>query len=139
MVQTHQDSRKEGTTTPFSPQETDKIWYVSPNPPKSLQLHHREHPDRLHHCGNCSASDRKVLQRVVHTAHYITGAKLLAIQDLYTRRCQRKVTKIVQDSSHPSHRPFSLLPHGKWYRSAKSSSKRLLNCFHPQAVRLLNN
>ena len=39
---------------------------------------------------NCSASDRKALQRVVRTAQYITGAKLPAIQDLYTRRCQRK-------------------------------------------------
>jgi gmma-aminobutyric acid receptor subunit gamma len=29
--------------------------------------------------GNCSASDRKVLQRVVRTAQYITGAKLPAI------------------------------------------------------------
>jgi hypothetical protein len=34
--------------------------------------------------GNCLASDRKALQRVVHTAQYITGAKLPAIQDLYT-------------------------------------------------------
>ena len=30
--------------------------------------------------GNCSASDRKALQRVVSTAQYITGAKLPAIQ-----------------------------------------------------------
>ncbi|KAK6322739.1 hypothetical protein J4Q44_G00075310 [Coregonus suidteri] len=70
--------------------------------------------------GNCLASDRKALQRVVRTAQYITGAKLPAIQDLYTRRCQRKALKIVKDSSHPSHRLFSLLPHGKRYRSAKS-------------------
>jgi hypothetical protein len=28
---------------------------------------------------NCSASDRKALQRVVHMAQYITGAKLPAI------------------------------------------------------------
>jgi hypothetical protein len=41
-------------------------------------------------CGNCSASDRKVPQRVVRTAQYITGAELSAIQDLYTRRCQMK-------------------------------------------------
>ena len=40
--------------------------------------------------GNCSASDRKVLQRVVLTAQYITGAKLPDIEDLYTRQCQRK-------------------------------------------------
>ena len=62
---------------------------------------------------NCSASDRNVLQRVVRTAQYITWAKLPAIQDLYTRRCQRKALKIVKDPSHPSHRLFSLLPHGK--------------------------
>ncbi|KAK6310148.1 hypothetical protein J4Q44_G00200290 [Coregonus suidteri] len=86
--------------------------------------------------GNCLASDRKALQRVVRTAQYITGAKLPAIQDLYTRRCQRKALKIVKDSSHPSHRLFSLLPHGKRYRSAKSRSKRLLNSFYPQAVKL---
>ena len=34
--------------------------------------------------GNCSASDSKALQRVVRTAQYITGAKLPAIQELYT-------------------------------------------------------
>ncbi|KAM9404490.1 uncharacterized protein ACWYII_028318 [Salvelinus alpinus] len=88
--------------------------------------------------GNCSASDRKALQRVVRAAQYITGAKLPAIQDLYTRRCQRKALEIVKDSSHPSHRLFSLLPHGKRYRSAKSRSKRILNSFYPQAIRLLN-
>ena len=44
--------------------------------------------------GNCSASDRKALQRVVRMAQYITGAKLPAIQDLYIRRCPRKALKI---------------------------------------------
>ena len=87
--------------------------------------------------GNCSASDRKALQRV-RTALYITGAKLPAIQDLYTRRCQRKALNIVKDPSHPSHRLFSLLPHGKRYWSAKSRTKMFLNSFYPQAIRLLN-
>ena len=89
--------------------------------------------------GNCSASDRKVLQRVVRTAQYITGAKLPAIQDLCTRRCHRKAPKIVKDTSHPSHRLFSLLPHGKWYRSVKSRTKTLLNSFYTKAIRLPNN
>jgi hypothetical protein len=35
----------------------------------------------------------------------------------------RKPLKL-SDSSHPSHRLFSLLPHGKRYRSAKSRSDR---------------
>ena len=87
---------------------------------------------------NCSASDCKALQRVVRTPQYITGAKLPAIQDLYTRRCQRKALKIVKDPSHPSHTLFSLLPQGNWYRSAKSSTKRLLNSFYPQPITPLN-
>ena len=88
--------------------------------------------------GNCLASERKALQRVVRTAQYITGAKLPVTPDLNTRRCQRKALQIVKDPSHPSHRLFSLLPHVKWYRSPKSKKKRLLNSFYPQAIRLLN-
>ena len=87
--------------------------------------------------GNCSVSDHKVLQKVVHTAQYITGAKLPAIQDLFTRRFQRKAPKMVKDSSHPSHGLISLLPHGKLYRSAKSRTKSLLNSLYGQAIRLL--
>ena len=49
--------------------------------------------------GNCSASDRKALQKVVCTGEYITGAKLPAIQDLYTRRCQRKAQHFFKDKS----------------------------------------
>ena len=89
--------------------------------------------------GNCLASDRKALQTVVHTAQYITAAKLPAIQGLYTRRCQRKAHNIVRDPGHPCHRLFSLLPNGKRYQSAKSRTKRLLNSFYPQVIRLLNN
>ena len=51
---------------------------------------------------------RVVLQRVVRTAQYITGAKLPAIQNPYTRRCQRKALKMVKGFSHPSYRLFSL-------------------------------
>ena len=66
--------------------------------------------------GNCLTSDRKELQRIVRMAQDITGAELHAILDLYTRRCQRKALKMVKDSSHPSHRLFSLLPHNKRYQ-----------------------
>jgi hypothetical protein len=47
-----------------------------------------------------------------------------------------KTLKSVKDSSHPSHILFSLLSHGKRYGSAKS---RILNSFHPQAIRLLKS
>ena len=40
--------------------------------------------------GNCSALNRKALQRVVRSAQRITGGKLPALQDTYTTRCYRK-------------------------------------------------
>jgi hypothetical protein len=63
--------------------------------------------------GNCSTSDRNA-------------------QDIYIWLCQRKALKIVKDSSHPG-RLFSLLLHGKQYRSASFYS------FYPQAIRPLNS
>ena len=39
---------------------------------------------------NFLASNHKVLERVMHTAQYITGAKLPAIQDFHIKRCGRK-------------------------------------------------
>ena len=85
----------------------------------------------LHYCLVWQLFGLLQLQRVVCMAQYITGAKLPTIHDLYTRRCQRKAVKIVKESSHPIHRLFSLLLHGKLYRSAKSRSKMLLNIFYP--------
>ena len=75
------------------------------------------------------------LQRVVQTDQYSTGVDLPALQDLCIRRCERKVRKIIKDSNHPSHRLFSLLLHGKWYRCIKSDVNRLLKSY-PQAIRL---
>uniref|UniRef100_A0A673ZE27 Reverse transcriptase domain-containing protein n=1 Tax=Salmo trutta TaxID=8032 RepID=A0A673ZE27_SALTR len=82
--------------------------------------------------GNCSASDRKALQRVVRTAQYITGAKLPAIQDLYTRRCQRQALKIVKDPSHPSHRLFSYYRMASGTRVPSLGQKVFSTVFNPK-------
>ncbi|KAI4882420.1 hypothetical protein NFI96_021740 [Prochilodus magdalenae] len=63
--------------------------------------------------GNSTASDRKSLQRVVRTAEKIIGVSLPTITDIYTTRCIRKTTSIVDDHTHPSHTLFTLLPSGK--------------------------
>ena len=60
--------------------------------------------------GNCLASDRKALQSVVCMAQYITGAKLPAIQDFYTRRCQRKCHKNCQILHPPQSWPVPTEP-----------------------------
>ncbi|KAI4871800.1 hypothetical protein NFI96_004239 [Prochilodus magdalenae] len=55
--------------------------------------------------GNCTASDRKSLQRVVRTAEKIIGVSLSTITDIYTTRCIRKANSIVDDYTHPLHPP----------------------------------
>ena len=89
--------------------------------------------------GNCTASDRKTLQRIVRTAEKIIGVSLPSIMDIYTTRCIRKATSIVNDPIHPSHRLFSLLPSGRRYRSIRAITARLCNSFVPQAIRFLNS
>ena len=111
MVQAHQDSCEEGTTKPITPQATEKIWH---GPEILKRFYSFTIENYLTGCitawqGNCSASDRKALQRVVCMAQYITEAKLPAIQDLYTRRCQRKGQNIVKDASHPSQNVLSII------------------------------
>ncbi len=88
--------------------------------------------------GNCSAADRKTLQRTVNTAAKIIGAPLPSILDIFLARCSSKTNSIVKDPTHPSHSLFQLLPSGRRYRSIRACSARLLNSFFPQAVRALN-
>ncbi|KAJ8407061.1 hypothetical protein AAFF_G00287370 [Aldrovandia affinis] len=89
--------------------------------------------------GNCTASDRKTLQRVVKTAQRITGSSLPAIKSIHDRRCLRKAQSIIRDSSHPNHGLFALLPSGRRYRNLRSKSSRLRNSFFPSAVISLNS
>ncbi len=89
--------------------------------------------------GNCSAADRKTLQRTVNTAAKIIGAPLPSILDIFLARCSSKTNSIVKDPTHPSHNLFQFLPSGRRYRSIKARSVRLLNSFFPQAVRTLNS
>ncbi len=89
--------------------------------------------------GNCSAADRKTLQRTVNTAAKIIGVPLQSILDIFLARCSSKTNSIVKDPTHPSHSLFQLLPSGRRYRSIRARSARLLNSFFPQAVRALNS
>ena len=86
--------------------------------------------------GNCSALNRKALQRVVRSAQRITGGKLPALQDTYTTRCHRKAIKIIKDNNHPSHCMFTPLSSRRrgQYRCIKAGTKRLKNSFYLKAM-----
>ncbi|KAK0143548.1 hypothetical protein N1851_018288 [Merluccius polli] len=86
--------------------------------------------------GNCTAQDRKALQRVVKTAQHISGAAFHSLQDIYSTRVTRRAHNIIKDSTHPQHRLFTLLPSGRRYQSLRSRTTRMTNSFYPQAIRL---
>eukprot|EP00061_Rhincodon_typus_P012285 g37918.t1 len=50
---------------------------------------------------NCSAKDRKKLQKVVCIARTITEANLSSMESIYTSHCCGKVANIIKDPSHP--------------------------------------
>ncbi|KAI5087040.1 gastrula zinc finger protein XlCGF28.1-like, partial [Silurus meridionalis] len=62
--------------------------------------------------GSCSVAEHESLQRVVKTAQRITGISLPAMEDIQKKRCLRRARSILKDSSHPTHRLFTLLPSG---------------------------
>ena len=111
MVQTHQDSHEEGTTKPFPLRRLKRFGMG----PQILKVFYScTIKSILIGCitawyGNCSVSDHKALQRVVRMAWHIIGAKLPAIQDLYTK--QRKAQKLVRLQSPKS---YTLLSATAW-------------------------
>ncbi len=62
--------------------------------------------------GNCSAADRKTLQRTVNIAAKIIGTPLSSILDIFIARCSSKANSIVKEPTHTSHSLFQLIPSG---------------------------
>ncbi len=83
--------------------------------------------------GNCSAADRKTLQRTVNTAAKIIGAPLPSILDIFLARCSSKTNSIVKDPTHPSHSLFQLLPSGRRYTVKKKKLVQLKFSRQPTA------
>ena len=91
--------------------------------------------------GNCTAHNRKALQRVVRSAQRITGDKHPTLLDTYSTRCHTKAKMIIKDINHPSHclfPPLSSRRQGQ-YRCIKAGTERLKNSFYLKAIRLLNS
>eukprot|EP00061_Rhincodon_typus_P001801 g15817.t1 len=51
--------------------------------------------------GNCSAQDRKKLQKVVCTAQTITEANLPSMDSIYMAHCRGNIANIIKDPLHP--------------------------------------
>ncbi|XP_070297647.1 LOW QUALITY PROTEIN: H(+)/Cl(-) exchange transporter 7-like, partial [Salvelinus sp. IW2-2015] len=62
--------------------------------------------------GNCTAHNRRALQRVVRSAQRFTGGTLPSLQDIYSTRCHRKAKKIIKDLFTPLPENVSSSPLG---------------------------
>ena len=114
---------------PLQPQEAEEIWLVTENTHKLLQIESTIE-SILSGCitawyGNCTARNRRALQRMVQSAQCITRGTLPALQDTYSTRCHRKAKKIIKDINHPSHCLFT--------------PQRLKNSVYLKAIILLNS
>ena len=98
----------------------------SSDPQKFLQLHHREHPDWLQHhlvWQLLGLQPEDTTEGSVYGPVHHWGQASCHPVPLY-QAVSEEGPKITKDSSHPSHRLFSLLPHCMLYRSANSMSKK---------------
>ena len=86
--------------------------------------------------GNCTARNRKALQRVVRSAKHITGGKLPALQDTYSTWCHKMAKNIIMDMNHPSYclfTPLSSRRQGQ-YMCSKAGTETLKNSFYLKAI-----
>ncbi len=87
---------------------------------------------------NCTDNDRKSLKQVTKTAENIIGLPLPSLDDIFQTRCLRRANSTLQDTTHPSHHLFTLLPSGRRFRAFRARTSRLQNSFIPQAITELN-
>ena len=65
------------------------------------------------------------LQAVIRNAERIIGAPLPSLQSIYLLQLESKRNKIMNDSFHPAHQYFDMLPSGRRLRAFKGT-KRVL-------------
>ncbi|KAL0147668.1 hypothetical protein M9458_057025 [Cirrhinus mrigala] len=88
---------------------------------------------------SATKTDLRRLQRIVRTAERIIGTTLPTLQDLYSSRVSKRVSKIILDPSHPAHFLFELLASGRCFRARTTKTARHRKTFFPQAIHLMNS
>ena len=71
-------------------------------------------------CGGLSREDKEKLNKIVKTASKIISTDLPSLDIIYYQRVINRATLIANDTTHPAHSLFQLLPSGRRYRSLKA-------------------
>lgn len=78
---------------------------------------------------NCSAADRKAMQRVLKTTQKTIQCTFTSLEDY-------RAAHTMKDPTHPAHIPFDPLPLGRRLQSTKARTTMLECSFDPEAVKL---
>ena len=89
--------------------------------------------------GSLSQQEKAQLNKVVTTASRIIGTGLPSLENIYRQRMANRASHIIDDSTHPAHNLFQLLPSGRRYRSFKVNTTRFRDSFYPRAVQILSD
>lgn len=88
--------------------------------------------------GNLTLKNKNSLNKIVKWSSRLIGDPQLNVETLYTKQLQRITSSILNDSSHPLHTEFQLLPSRRRFRIPRCRTKRHKNSFVPAAITLRN-
>ena len=86
--------------------------------------------------GNTAERDICKINRVTRQATKITGIGQLNFNDIFEKVCLQKITRILQDSSHPFYNKITFSPRSNRIILIKTKKERFKNSFLPMAVKL---
>lgn len=112
---------------PYLPHETAEEVSGFSNDPKNFYCHAVERvliQNITSWFGNCCFQDINGLQRVIRATEHCARSALLSVQDIYTRRCRARASRIIRDSPHPSNCLFLMTKSGKCYRNVLWAKQR---------------
>ena len=83
---------------------------------------------------NIMSDEHARLNSIIRTASKIIGATIEPLEEIYKKRCDRKIKCVLKCTDHPAKKIFKVLPPGKRFMSFKSKTKRLSHRFYVRAA-----
>ena len=88
--------------------------------------------------GNCNLEVKNKLNRIIKNCGKLGVRNITPLLNIYQRSLMHRCQVIQQDSSHPLHPNYQLLPSGRRMRSLQCRTSRYSKSFVPSSIRYLN-
>jgi hypothetical protein len=88
--------------------------------------------------GNSTNEAKSKICKVIKACRRL-GVSCMSLYDVYEKYSQLRCTTILNESEHPLHDSYTLLPSGRRFRSIKCRTSRYLKSFVPNSIRMYNS